>query len=158
MFFRHVVGKSTLKEGITIHKDFEAFFASPEPGNKREITLLFDDGQSSTVTLRRLNNARQHVQLKYESKSHLPLLNWLNEVFEGTRLGIATGEILEFTKITDDVFRINPITYKQDAKKNLYLARAEYYKSADIVKTDVFNEGLFATRMMFLSVITISPF
>ena len=74
MIFRHVVGKSTLTEGLTVHKDFESFFESPEPGKKRDITLLFGDGQSTTATLRKLNNARHHVQIKYEKKANLPVV------------------------------------------------------------------------------------
>lgn len=36
--FSHVVGKSTLREEITVHKDFEGWFESPEAGSKKEIT------------------------------------------------------------------------------------------------------------------------
>jgi len=117
MIFRHVVGKSTLTEGLTVHRDFESFFESPEPGNKRDITLLFGAGQSTTVTLRKLNNARHHVQIKYETKAHLPLLNWLNDVFE-----------------------INPITSKDASKNSLYVARSLYHNSADVADTDIFGE------------------
>jgi hypothetical protein len=39
--FKHLVGKSTLKEGITIHKAFESFFETPGSGQKKEITLLY---------------------------------------------------------------------------------------------------------------------
>ncbi len=140
MTFKHVVGKSTLKEGITIHKDFESFFESPEPGKKREVTLLFGDGQSTTATLRKLNNARHHVQIKYERKEHRPFLNWLNDVFEGTRSGIAMGEILEFHKIAVDVFELVPITANEDATTNLYVARTKYHNSSVIVDTAIYCE------------------
>jgi hypothetical protein len=56
--FKHVVGKSTLKEGITIHKGFERIFESPHTGQKKEVTLLYGNGQSVGVVLRRLNNIR----------------------------------------------------------------------------------------------------
>jgi len=49
MTFKHLVGKSTLKEGITIHKNFEAFFESPDSGQKREMTLIYDDNKSCKV-------------------------------------------------------------------------------------------------------------
>jgi hypothetical protein len=35
MIFKHLVGKSTLKEGITIHKEFEDWFDSPLVGCKK---------------------------------------------------------------------------------------------------------------------------
>ena len=63
MTFKHLVGKSTLKEGITIYKNFEDFFESPESGSKREITLLYGDNQSVKAILRRLNNIRNHVHI-----------------------------------------------------------------------------------------------
>ena len=49
--FRHLVGKSTLKEGVSIHKKYEDFFGSPELGQKKEITLLFGSDMSVKVTL-----------------------------------------------------------------------------------------------------------
>jgi len=140
MIFRHVVGKSTLTEGLTVHKDFESFFESPEPGNKRDITLLFGAGQSTTVTLRKLNNARHHVQIKYEKRAHLPFLNWLNDVFEGTRSGIVTGEILEFRKVAHDVFEIKPITSKDAFRNSLYVARSAYNNLSDVADKDIFGE------------------
>ena len=140
MIFRHVVGKSTLTEGLTVHKDFESFFESPEPGKKRDITLLFGAGQSTTATLRKLNNARHHVQIKYEKKANLPLLNWLNDVFEGTRSGIVTGEILEFRKVAPDVFEIKSITSKDASKNSLYVARSTYHNAGDVANTDIFGE------------------
>jgi len=69
MTFKHLVGKSTLKEGITIHKNFESFFDSPDLGQKRDITLLYGNKQSVKVVLRRLKNVRKHVQIKYTNKT-----------------------------------------------------------------------------------------
>ncbi len=86
MIFKHLVGKSTLKEGVTIHKNFEAFFESPDAGRKKEITLLYDNNQSVNVVLRRLNNISKHVQIKYANKTHVPFINWLNEIFTETRI------------------------------------------------------------------------
>ncbi|MFA5368045.1 MAG: BglII/BstYI family type II restriction endonuclease [Dehalococcoidia bacterium] len=140
MIFRHVVGKSTLTEGLTVHREFESLFESPEPGQKRDIILLFGAGQSATVTLRKLNNARHHVQLKYEKKSQLPFLNWLNDVFKETRSGNVTGEILEFKKIERDVFEVKPITSKDAARQSLYVARSIHHNSPNISDTDIFRE------------------
>ena len=70
-YFSHVVGKSTLKEGVTIHQDFEDWFESPECGLKKEITLIYDTDKVVSVILRRLNNKGRHVQIKYETTKHL---------------------------------------------------------------------------------------
>ena len=54
MNFKHLVGKSTLAEGITIHKNFEGLFDSPQAGTRKEIILLFGDQQSTKVTLEKI--------------------------------------------------------------------------------------------------------
>ncbi len=128
MTFKHLVGKSTLNEGITIHKNFESFFESPEAGFKKEITLLFGEGQSIRVILRRLNNIRGHVQIRYTSKSHASLIEWLNNVFIATKEG-TIGEFLEFQKISADIFIIKPITVEQSHNAQLYIADSMYYKT-----------------------------
>jgi hypothetical protein len=95
MTFKHLIGKSTLKEGITIHKNFEIFFESPDPGKKKEITLLYADEKSANVTLRRLDNVRELVHIKYTNKTHTPFVDWLNTAFAATRKG-SHGEFIEF--------------------------------------------------------------
>ena len=102
--FRHAIGKSTLTEGIAVPKSFECWVEAPEPGRKRKITLLFDDLHIS-ATLRRLANARGHVQVKYENREGLRLREWLMTVFAASRDGLR-GEYLELQRIEADVFRI----------------------------------------------------
>lgn len=130
MTFKHLIGKSTLKEGITIHKAFESFFDSPESGNKKEITLLYGDNQSIRVTLRRLNNIRKHVHIKYSNKVHTPFIDWLNDIFSATRKG-TIGEFLEFQKVTSDVYRLNSITIDKSHNARLYIADSMYHKTND---------------------------
>lgn len=151
MTFKHLVGKSTLKEGITIHKNFEAFFESPASGQKREMTLIYDDNKSCKVVLRRLNNIRNHVQIKYTKKTHLSFLNWLNDVFTETRKGII-GEFIEFHKISQDVFRLSPITIGMSCKAKLYIADSMYYKIEENTLKGItsFNEvGNIINRINF---------
>jgi len=130
MNFKHLVGKSTLAEGVTIHKHFEPFFDSPQVGTSKEITLLFGHQESTRVTLRRLNNLRQHVQIKYATKANIGLLNWLNEVFKATKAG-RIGEFLEFKKVSPDVYQLIPITTSDTHDARLCVADSIYYKSSD---------------------------
>lgn len=125
--FKHVVGKSTLKEGITIHKGFEDIFASPDTGQKKEITILYGNGQSINAVLRRLNNIRKHVHIKYTSKAQAPFVEWLNATFAATKNG-AIGEFLEFQKVSSDIFKVSPITLDMDHKANLYVADSAFHK------------------------------
>lgn len=130
MSFKHLIGKSTLKEGITIHKAFESFFDSPDSGQKREIKLLYGNNQSTTITLRRLNNIRQHVHIKYTNKLHTSFVNWLKEIFVTTRNG-TIGEFLEFQKAAPDTYILRPITIDKAHNASLYIADAMYHKTDD---------------------------
>jgi hypothetical protein len=127
MTFKHLVGKSTLKEGITIHKNFEAFFESPDLGKKKDITLLYGYNQSVQVVLRRLNNVRKHVQIKYTNKTQGSFVDWLNDIFAETRKG-SIGEFLEIEKISSDVFKLIPITKDMVHNTKLYIADSMYHK------------------------------
>ena len=128
MTFKHLVGKSTLKEGITIHKNFESFFGSPDSGEKKRVTLLYGKNQSVQVVLRRLNNVRKHVQIKYTNKIQASFIDWLNETFAETRKG-TVGEFLEIEKISPDVFKLIPITKDMVHNAKLYIADSMYHKT-----------------------------
>jgi hypothetical protein len=126
--FKHLIGKSTLKEGITIHKNFESFFESPDAGQKREITLIYGNEQPAIVVLRRLENIRKHVQIKYTNKTQEPFVEWLNEVFGETKKG-SIGEFLEFKKVGPDLFKLTPITIDMSHNVKLYVADSMYHKT-----------------------------
>jgi len=136
MTFKHLIGKSTLKEGITIHKNFESFFDSPISGHKKEVTLLYGNEQSVGVVLRRLDNVRKHVQIKYTNKTQTAFLDWLNAIFVETKKG-SIGEFLEFQKVSTDVFRLNPITIDMSHNVKLYVADTMCHKTdQDSLKKD----------------------
>ena len=128
MTFKHLIGKSTLKEGIAVHKNFESFFGSPDSGQKKGITLLYGNNQSVQAVLRRLNNVRKHVQIKYTNKIHTSFVDWLNEVFTETRKG-TIGEFLEIEKISPEVFKLIPITKDMAHNAKLYIADSMYHKA-----------------------------
>lgn len=135
MHFRHLVGRSTLKEGVTVHKSFELFFESPPVGSKRNIILLFGNGNSTTAILRRLNNVQQHVQIKYTSTFNVPFINWLNEMFTDTAAG-RVGEFLQFRKVSHDVYEVIPIPIEKADSTNLYVADSAEHKSSSIDNKD----------------------
>ncbi len=127
--FRHVVGKSTLKEGITIHKKFEDWFDSPEAGANREIVLIFDKDKEINVILRRLNNRGNHVQIKYEANKHSQFRDWLQVVFRGS--GERTiDEILEFHKISKDEYLLKPLPLEMVDGTNLRICEILYHGGA----------------------------
>jgi len=127
--FRHVVGKSTLKEGITIPKNFESWFDSPEVGSKREITLIYDKDKEINVILRRLNNRGRHVQIKYETTKHSQFRDWLQAVFSESGEQ-TTGEILEFYKVLKDKYLLKPVTLEMVDGTNLRISQTLYHGGA----------------------------
>lgn len=139
--FRHVVGKSTLRDGITVHKDFEDWFESPGAGSKKEITLIYDRDKETTVILRRLNNKGKHVQIKYETTKHSQFREWLQVVFRMSREQ-AIGEILEFHKVSRDEYSIKPLPVEMIDGTNLRISKTLYHGGAQniIPHVPVFKE------------------
>lgn len=127
--FSHVVGKSTLKEGITIPKDFEDWFESPEAGSKREITLVYDENKEIPAVLRRLNNKVGHVQIKYEATKQLPFREWLQAVF-GASTEQTVGEILEFHKVSRDRYVVRALPAAAIDGANLRISKTFYHGGA----------------------------
>jgi hypothetical protein len=150
MNFRHLVGRSTLKEGITVHKSFESFFETPDIGSKRGITILFGNGNSTTAVLRKLNNVRQHVHIKYTSKANMPFIDWLKEMFPATASG-RVGEFLEFKKVSRDVYQAIPLPIAATDLASLYIANSTEHKSSGIDdKEALFEEiGIIVDSIKF---------
>ena len=117
---RHAVGKSTLTEGITVPKNLEGWIRAPVAGEKREISILFDD-QQVNATLRRLANARGHVQIKYENKDAQAFRSWLNSLFSAA-MNDMDGQYLELARVEEDTFRVNAYPLKYQPSKRLVVS------------------------------------
>jgi len=115
--FRHIIGQSTLTEGIAVPKELEDWIRAPNAGEKREINLLFDEGQIK-ATLRRIANSRGNVQIKYENRAGFAFRNWMRIVFIATQAG-AVGEYLELTRVDGDTFRVTAFPLNVQPAKRL---------------------------------------
>lgn len=131
MIFKHFVGKSTLKEGLTISRDFESWFKSPEKGCKRQITLIFGDDKEVFATLRRLNNAVGHVQIKYETKRQDDFRKWLNEKFNYLEDDKIRNGLLEFYKISRDIYKVNAIVEGEEKESKLKIEKQYFYREPE---------------------------
>jgi len=107
---RHAIGKSTFAEGIAVPRHLESWVNAPSAGQKRSVTLHFG-GFSAVATLRRLRNARGHVQIKYENKAGEAFRRWLEVTFSASQRA-ARGEYLELRKIGEDDYEVTayPVT------------------------------------------------
>ena len=130
---KHVIGKSTLEEGFTVPRSFEEWIGSPEKGKKRFITLLFENG-SVTATLRHLNNARGHVQVKYEDSQAVAFRGWMNKIFKKS-IQQSCGEYVEIHKVDNQTFKIVPFPQK-DKTDNLIIHEWLFHRGAE-----EYNEG-----------------
>ncbi len=101
---KHVVGKSTLTEGIAVPRSLEGWVNAPKIGCKRDIILHFN-GARTIVTLRRIANARGHVQIKYEGTKCIAFRQWLATMFVATSNGL-TGEYIEIEQVGADEYRV----------------------------------------------------
>ena len=126
---KHAVGKSTLREGFAVPRDFEDWMGALERGSKRDITLVFD-GQKISVTLRRIDNEQGSVQVKYETKAGEPFRLWLGTVFTATLAGSA-GEHFEVSRAAADVFEVAPFAAKVDSTPSLHVAHWLFHREAD---------------------------
>jgi len=131
MIFKHLVGKSTLKEGLTISRDFEGWFESPEKGCKRQIKLIFEDDREVFATLRRLNNAVGHVQIKYETKGQNDFREWLNEKFKCLKDDKIRNGLLEFHKISQDIYKVNAIIEGEEKESKLKIEKQYFYREPE---------------------------
>ena len=114
---RHTIGKSTLAEGFTVPQSLESWIGAPAPGEKKKLTLLFED-QCTSATLRRIANARGHVQIKYETREGKPFRQWLASLFSPTEDGMG-GEYIELHKVENDTYRVEPFPSNNKPKHRL---------------------------------------
>jgi hypothetical protein len=102
---RHVVGKSTLTEGIAVPRLLEDWVDAPELGCKRDIILHYN-GSRTIATLRRIANVRGNVQIKYEGAKCVDFRQWLAVMFVATSDG-STGEYIEIDRCGKDEYRVD---------------------------------------------------
>jgi hypothetical protein len=106
--FLHAVGQSTLRQGFAVPVVAQVSWLAGIPkGQSVQVTVEFGEGQTITVPLRRLNNARGHLQFRYESRAQRALRDFLDEVF-GSR-GECKNGLLRVTEVQPRVFRFEPI-------------------------------------------------
>jgi hypothetical protein len=106
--FLHAVGQSTLRQGLAVPRIAEiSWLAQIEKGGKVPVTILFADGRSVPAVVRRINNARGHLQFRYESRQQACLRDYLNETF-GKRPDCRNG-VLKVTEVQPRTFLFEPV-------------------------------------------------
>ena len=127
--FKHTVGRSTLTQGVTVRRDYEAWFDAPARGESREVALLFAN-QEVTATLRRLANESGSVQIRYQSKRQGPLREWLQAAFSSSDEPLRRA-ILEFRKAATDSYRLVPMIGDDLERLRLCVGPTLYHNNSE---------------------------
>jgi hypothetical protein len=107
--FLHAVGQSTLRQGFAVPVVAQiAWLAGIEKGQSVPVTIVFGDGRSAPASLRRLNNARGHLQFRYESRRQATLREYLAQVFGGP--ADPKNALLRVTEVQPQVFLFEPVS------------------------------------------------
>ncbi len=126
--FKHIVGKSTFKQGFTIPKRIYSSLSLPEKGHRQEVQLLFETNQIICAKLYRINNDVGHLQVRYEGQQGEKFRNWLIETFSTSwnNPKINVNEYFEVIIVNDSLFEIKPFPLIHN--KTLYLEDILTYK------------------------------
>ncbi|MFH0963632.1 MAG: BglII/BstYI family type II restriction endonuclease [Planctomycetota bacterium] len=123
-----------MAEGLSVPKCLEEWIRAPDAGKKRPIKLVYDGGEV-TATLRRLANARSHVQIKYENKDAACFRQWLSKVFSARASGME-GEYLELVRIEGDTFQVNAFPINRRPAMGLVVSEWVFHRTSEkAVKT-----------------------
>ena len=126
---KHVVGRSTLKEGFAIPRDFEDWMSAPERGKRRDIVLFFN-GQRISAVLRRIGNEKGSAQIKYENIVGEPFRNWLAKTFATSHPGKNCG-FFEVHRVAKDTYEIIPFPEISSSVSSLNIEQWLFHRGAD---------------------------
>jgi len=131
LVMKHVVGKSTLKEGFAVPRDFELWIGATDKGCKRDIFLEVD-GQSILATLRRVNNEQGSVQVKYENSAGEIFRNWLTMLFYSNDSSY-TGGFIEIHRIGSDKFQVIAFPQRESCTPSLIIEQWLFHRGSDLL-------------------------
>lgn len=95
--FLHAVGQSTLQQGLTVPVIAQVgWLCAVAKGESVPVTIRFAGDQTAPARLRRLNNARGHLQFRYETKQQAHLRDYLTSAIrKGTNCKNAVLQVME---------------------------------------------------------------
>jgi len=120
--FLHPVGKSTIKQGMTVPKSAQSgWLKRIKKGEKVPVTICFGENRKVTAWLRRIDNAVGHLQFRYESRQQEELRTYLAESFPESQ--DKNAGILEVVEAGDRVFAFRPMPSRERDRPRLTLYR-----------------------------------
>jgi len=128
--FLHAVGHSTIRQGMTVPVIAQiAWLSEIQKGHAIPVTITFGEGESVSAALRRINNARGHLQFRYESKKQAALRNYLTKAFGSTEH--ANG-VLRVSELEPHVFRFEPVSAGHQTIAALFLCNPHFHNCTHV--------------------------
>lgn len=106
-----------------------AWLAEIQKGQSVPVTITFGDGESVPATLRRINNARGHLQFRYESKKQVTLRDYLAEIFGSTEY---PNGVLRVSELESHVFLFEPVAAGHQTIATLSLCNAHFHNCTNV--------------------------
>jgi hypothetical protein len=124
--FLHAVGQSSLRQGLTVPLIAQiSWLKEIQKGQCVDVTIVFGSGLSVPASLRRINNARGHLQFRYESRRQSALRNYLSQVF-GKEADRKNG-LLRVTEMRPRTFLFEPISVGRQKIAHLEICQPHFH-------------------------------
>jgi hypothetical protein len=105
--FLHALGQSTISQGLTVPVIAQiGWLRDIGKGQRVPVTIRFVGDRTVPAWLRRINNARGHLQFRYESKEQSVLRDYLAQLFQNS----GENAVLRITETEPRVFSFEPIS------------------------------------------------
>jgi hypothetical protein len=124
--FLHAVGQSTLRQGLAVPMIAQiSWLKEIQKGESIPVTIAFGRGLSVPASLRRINNARGHLQFRYEARQQAALRDYLSGVF-GKQTDFKNA-LLRVTEVQPRVFLFEPIAVGPQTVAHLALCQPYFH-------------------------------
>jgi len=128
--FLHAVGQSTILQGMAIPVIAQiAWLGDIQKGQAIPVTIKFGAGHFVSATLRRINNARGHLQFRYESKKQAALRDYLAGIFGS---GERVNGVLRVSELEPHVFVFEPVAAGRQLIAALSLCNAHFHNCTHV--------------------------
>ena len=129
--FLHAVGPSSLRQGLTVPVIAQiSWLKDIQKGQSVPVTIIFGSGTSVPASLRRLNNARGHLQFRYESRQQSALRDYLGQVFG--KQPACKNALLRVTEVQPRVFLFEPISVGRQKPAHLAISQPHFHNCSKL--------------------------
>jgi hypothetical protein len=120
------VGQSSLRQGLAVPVIAQiSWLRDIQKGQCVPVTILYGGGLSVPASVRRLNNARGHLQFRYESREQSPFRDYLGQVFG--RQADRKNALLRVIEVEPRVFLFEPVSAGPGKAAHLAICQPHFH-------------------------------